>query len=158
MWVLILAIVMIGLIYGSFNYKKTRQLATNGNIIQREDLFWENTEYLYTDATYEEVLNEINHTDFSSCNVTVTPNYEGSKICAFVAKGKFSAALVYHGEENGEHIYEFSVLSWKPDRLATAAIQMNGLLTTIEKIFLSIDPDTEAEIQINNVKTKTAFF
>ncbi len=158
MWVLIIAIVMICLIYGSYNYKKTRQLATNGNIIQREDLFWENTEYLYTVATYEEVLDGINRADFSACRVTTIPNYEGSKIIAFVAKGKFSAALVYHGEENGDHVYEFSVLSWKPDRLATAAIQMNGLLTTIEKIFLSIDPDTEAEIQINNVKTKTAFF
>lgn len=157
MWLLFIAMLLIVAVYGSYNYKKIRQLAANGDVIQREEYFWENTEYLYSGATYGEVMDAINRADFSACRVTITPNYEGSKICAFVAEGRFSAALVYHGEENGEHIYEFSVLSWKPDRLATASVQMNGLLTILEKIFLSIDPDTEVEIQTNDVKTKTSF-
>ena len=74
MWLLFIAMLLIVAVYGNYNLKKNRQLTANGDVIQREEYFWENTEYLYTDATYEEVLNEINHTDFSSCNVTVTPN------------------------------------------------------------------------------------
>ena len=94
MWLLFIAMLLIVAVYGNYNLKKNRQLAANGDVIQREEYFWENTEYLYSGATYGEVMDAINRAAFSACRVTITPNYEGSKICAFVAKGRFSAALV----------------------------------------------------------------
>lgn len=157
MWLLIIAIVIVGIVYGIHFNKNAQMLGENGRIIQRENQFWENGEYFYTSAAYEDVLEEIGKADFSDCRVTITPNYKGDKIIAFVARNRFTAALVYDGEKNGENTFDFAFLSWKNDRIVTSSVQMNLLLTIIEKIFLSLDPNTDAEIHLGEVKTKTSF-
>lgn len=35
---------------------------------------------------------------------------------------------------------------------------MNVLMTVVEKVFLALDPDTEAQIEPRQIKTKTKLF
>lgn len=157
-WVLVILVLVAGGIYGAKNAKKAKEMLAEGKMIQREDLFWENGECLYTTTPYETILEAVMQEDFSECKVSVTPNYKDGKIIAFIDKRNFSAALAYYGKENGEHIYEISFPSWTNDRIMTSNPRMNLLMTKLEKIFLSFDPDTEAEIRVLDTKTRTSFW
>lgn len=157
-WVFAIILFVAGGVYGVKSNAKTKEMFTEGRIIAREDLFWENGEYLYTTTPYETILEAVMQEDFTECRVSVTPNYEDGTIIAFVDKRSFSAALACYGEENGEHIYEICFPSWNEKGLVSVSVRMNLLMTKLEKIFLSFDPDTEAEIQILDTKTRTSFW
>ena len=155
---IILLVVAGGVIYGYSQFRKMKAWSAKGILIQRDGAFWEDGEYLSTKASWQEILDAIVRTDFSDCGVEITPNYEGSAIVLFDAGSRFRAALVYYGEENGENIFEFCFPVWNDRHLASSAARMNVLMTIVEKLFLSLDPDTEAELHIRDTKTVTRFF
>ena len=63
-------------------------------------------------------------------------------------------------DADGKNIWYFSFMNWKEDRygLPEDVTEMNILVTGIEKIFLSIDPNTEVKNTPIQTKTKTKFF
>ena len=153
----IVAALMIFLFFARRKYKK--QGIENGDIIEREKAFWEDEEVLFTTASYEDILSAIKKTDFRKALVTITPNINGQKVVLFQNKTfGFNAILQYNGKQNNEHEYVFCFPSWTTRNYTVPGEgMMNILMTTVEKMFLILDPDTEAEVHRMKATTKTRF-
>ncbi len=152
-----LSIVLLLGIGAYIGYKRVRPMAHSENLIRREGAFWEDGELLYTRAAYEDVLTAVRRADLSECRAEMQPDAGGKPVILFRSQDRWYAALRYYGFHDGEHQYEFQFLRWDTRSLGTAVYSMNILLTIVEKIFLSLDPDTEAEIHILDTETETRF-
>ena len=128
-----LSIVLLLGLGAYIGYKRIKPMMGSKNLIKRDGAFWEDGELLYTCAPCADVFAAVNHED------------------------RWTAALQYYGLHNNEHKYEFQFLRWDTHNLGTSIYSMNILLTIVEKIFLSLDPDTEAEIHIVDTETETRF-
>ncbi len=153
----IVCILLVALFAGGgyLYYRGQQELLRTGRIIKRQAHFWEDSELLYSAASYPDVLAALEKTDFSFCGVHISANVGGRARVLFERLG-WKAALDYYGENSGEHAYAFQFLSWKVRNYAAQdTTNMNMLQTAVEKMFLQLDPDTEAEIRRSKVKTKT---
>lgn len=71
----------------------------------------------------------------------------------------WSARLYRKNDEAGKTIYSFQYLNWKTHNGGIMYEDyMNMLLTSIEKMFLSIDPDTQVKTRLLETKTSHKFF
>ena len=138
-------------------YKRIKPMMGSKNLIKRDGAFWEDGEIFYTSAAYEDVLDSLERADLSECRTEMQPNAGGKTIILFQSQDSWTAALKYFGFHEDEHQFEFQFTSWNTRRLGTSVYSMNILLTIVEKIFLSLDPDTEAEIHILDTETVTRF-
>lgn len=161
MWLAILIIAIaigIGIVAGVSNAKKTNQMAREGIIIQRPASFWENKELFTTNATYNQVKAQIKSNSFEGCHVSISYNINGNQSISFHS-GTYNAMLDCL-ETNGEkNKFRFYFTTWDTrHNIPYGREQMNALMTTIEKIFLSLDPATTVENRRMEVSTKTKFF
>ncbi|WP_405342208.1 hypothetical protein [Ruminococcus sp.] len=161
-WIIILfivAVIGIGIAVGVSNAKKTDQMAREGRIIQRQMTFWESAEYFTTTATYEQVKAVVKNNHFSDSYVDIYYNVEGKQAIVFKSNHSWNAeldCLETQGDKNKFKLY-FPV--WKTHRgMPYDVNSMNALVTSIEKIFLSLDPATTVENRRMEVSTKTKFF
>ena len=157
---IIVAVVGIGIAVGVSNAKKTDQMAREGKIIQRQMSFWERAEYFTTTATYEQVRAAVKNNSFSDSSVEIYYNNGGKQAIVFKSSHSWNAeldCLETQGDKNKFKLY-FPV--WKTQKYGTPynVNSMNAMVTSIEKIFLSIDPATTVENRKMEVKTKTKFF
>ncbi len=161
-WIIILfivAVIGIGIAVGVSNAKKTDQMAREGRIIQRQMTFWESAEYFTTTATYEQVKAVVKNNHFSDSYVDIYYNVEGKQAIVFKSNHSWNAeldCLETQGDKNKFKLY-FPV--WKTHRgMPYDVNSMNALVTSIEKIFLNLDPSTIVENRRMEVSTKTKFF
>ena len=156
---IIVAVVGIGIAVGVSNAKKTDQMAREGKIIQRQMSFWESAEYFTTTATYEQVKAAVKNNSFSDSSVEIYYNNGGKQAIVFKSSHAWNAeldCLETQGDKNKFKLY-FPV--WKTHRgMPYDVNSMNAFVTTIEKIFLSLDSATTVENRKMDVSTKTKFF
>ena len=152
-----LSIVLLLGLGAYIGYKRIKPMMGSKNLIKRDGAFWEDGELLYTCAPCADVFAAVNHADFSECRTEMRRSTDGKALIFSCSKDRWTAALQYYGLHNNEHKYEFQFLRWDTHNLGTSIYSMNILLTIVEKIFLSLDPDTEAEIHIVDTETETRF-
>ena len=74
----------------------------------------------------------------------------------------YFAAVLYSKETNndqGKSIYRFEFLKWKEGDFGyLSGDKMNALLTSVEKTFMSIDPETRSTFYKMDFKIKTSLF
>lgn len=69
--------------------------------------------------------------------------------------GLWNALLYCTGASNGRMTYWFRFTSWGTlDYGVIGEVQMNMLLTAIEKLFLSIDPNTQVQTSFLGTKPR----
>lgn len=155
---IILAVFLIVIIMVTYaQIRQKNEYLREGWIIRRQAYFWEDTETLYCKSSYRDMLAELKNTDFPYCGVTITTNVGGKATVLFEIPS-WKAELNYYGETDGEHEYEFQFTSWKKENYVVQdSMKMNLLQTAVEKMFLRLDPDTEAKIHRNKIQSKTSF-
>lgn len=151
-WVIFLAVtagVVLGLIFnwsrlkGAIdNNKRYKDEKDKGNMIRRDSEIWTEEELFFTYRPFDEILNEIKSKDYNNCRVTVEPHVNDNFIL-FKGPG-FNASLDYKGKQEEKYVYSFYFPAYK-DRVYEFAGDMNILLTTVEKAFLSLDNGTMTE-------------
>ncbi len=139
--------------------KRNKQLLDSGKIIQRQMNFWENAEYFLCSLSYEEVREAVLAADFSECGLSVTPDLEAQAAILFRCRHGWNALLRWKGSRDGANVFMFHFPAWRTGRYGSpyGVNQMNMTETLVERIFLSMDPDTAVECRRLQTKTKTRF-
>lgn len=141
-----------------FSMKKHKQLVGEGKIISRKPDFVKNAE-IFT----------LHIPDFSLVTegVKAFPYGEiGTNLKGSSTEQRFNftasswGAKLFRTSGDGESAeYRFEFTNWSTrNGMPTAALQMNMLLTAVEKLFLSIDGSTQVRTQPLELKTKHTFF
>ena len=147
----------IGVIIGLNKSKAIRQLMKEGRTIKRQITFVETAEIFTLSAgEYNRIIDTIKGMDFSGTGVAVESNKDKQ---AVLFKSNGWAAQLYRMETDGDKdIYCFNFTKWQTYRgIPQNHIQMNILLTELEKAFLRIDPGTKVENARLKTNTKTNF-
>ena len=155
--IIVLTVAFIGIVT-VVCVKKNKQLMAAGKIVKRPMNFWENGEYFLSGVSYEELREAILNTDFSECGLSVTPDLEGQAAILFRCRHGWNALLRWKGSRDGWNVFMFHFPAWRTSRYGApyGVNQMNMTVTLIERIFLSLDPETQVENRRLQTKTKTS--
>ena len=125
-----------------FSFRKHKQMVTAGEIISRKPNFMENAEeFTLSLSDPGSVTDGIRNLPCRIMSVSVQGNTE-SQLFRFRGT-QWEAKLKRISEESGSCVYRFEFTSWKKSNgMALDALNMNRRLTAVEKLFLSLDPDT----------------
>ena len=163
MYWIILAIIFviilgIGIPLGLRQRRAQNQLISEGRMIKRDVFFMRYAEiFTLSGGDFERVLTAINSINFAGTGAKVE-SYRDRQTILFKAYD-WSAQLYRTASSGDKDVYQFSFTNWRTYRGAPQNdVQMNLLLTGVEKSFLWLDPYTQVEnIQIKT-KTKSGFF
>lgn len=145
--IIIAVVVIIGL-------QRGKKLAAEGKIIKRQDSFWESAEYFTTNATINSFVSKVKSTDFSDCKITIE-YHNSNRLILFKSNYAWNAAIEYQGVREGKNIFKFSFPAYRTRRGIPYRVDtMNIMETAIEKVFLSLDPQTLVETHRMKYKTK----
>ena len=156
--VILITVVIIG-VAAYFGYNKNKQLMGEGKIVARKGTYWEEEHLFTTGTTYDNLLDAIGKTDFSDCKAEVIPNANGQMSVLFKSSHAWNAEVDYLGEQDGKNQYKFYFVAWQTrNGMPYNVTSMNMILTSIEKLFFSLDPTTTVRSQRAQIKSKTKFF
>lgn len=157
-WVIILGFLGIFIIAVVLALKKHNSLIESGEIAKRSTKFMEMAEiFTLNTPVNEEVSEKIKQFSCYSKGVgmkgsTVDQHY------TFSGYG-WDAYLKRISAENSKSVYRFQFTNWKTSNgMPQDALNMNRLLTCIEKMFLSFDPDTQVQNEAVDFSTKRHLF
>lgn len=156
-WVYILAIgaaVVIGII----SYQNNKKKLDSGQIIKRKSSFWEQAEiFTLSGGDWNRVWEELRTAEYYGAasgtqdSQQMRVRYQGSGWTAELYKCQTEA-----GEKDR---YLFQFLHWtERNGVPQSLTAMNTLLTTVEKTFLKIDPQTKVSNEYINIKSRPKFF
>lgn len=143
------------------NVKQERQLTSEGKIINRSHRFIEQAEdFTIACENPAFVFEKLGTLPFSEMNVKMSA--DGQRVFQFSfthPSGNWTAVLRRMDAPAGQLVYSFCFTHWKISDLGVIGeLQMNMLLTAIEKMFLSIDPNTQVKTRLLETKTSHKFF
>lgn len=158
---IIIGFVILGyLIYRSM--KQEKQLTSEGKIIDRDRKFMEQAEdFTLTCSDPGRVTGQVQQLPFSEMKVSMTAGAQGQSFqFAFDSvAGGWTAVLSRKDEPSGQLAYRFQFTHWKTrDGMIVGELYMNQLLTAVEKMFLSIDPNTKVQTVYLETKTRHKLF
>lgn len=156
-WILLIIVIIGGMIW--YNSQKTQRLTSEGKIIKRGGLFYQEGEE-FTIAEYNPTLvtKKIQGLSYSEMHVSMSGNSEQQ---VFHFKGPtFEAQLSLREHDQSRAVYGFNFTRWKTNHNGSvySVYEMNMLLTAIEKMFLSIDPTAQVRNWKMETKTKPRLF
>ena len=161
-WLILLilvVVVVIGFAVGASNAKKTDQMAKEGKIIQRQMKFWESAEFFTTAATYEQVKAAVKSNSFPDSSVEIYYDADGKQAIVFKSSHSWNAELDCLETQGDKNRFKLFFPVWKTHKgMPYDVNSMNALITSIEKIFLFLDPTATVESKKMEVNTKTKFF
>lgn len=150
----IFLIVLCIAIYGAVYWNMAR-IKKEGKIIDRGKRFYEEGEEFTISADNNTVVQKIKSLPYSDMKVSMNCSGQSFGFSTMF----FSAQLLFKGTSDGKSVYEFSFTSWREKNGgAMDFIHMNMLITSIEKAFLSIDPNTQVRTWKIDFNRKTSFF
>ncbi len=148
------------LIFGSiivFAKLYSDKLISEGKIIRRDGKFFE-AEYKFTlsNAPYKVVEKELKNTDLSHIKITESYYENGGRLEILLkAAGGWNVVINLIEENNGKYTYKLSFPVYTTrNGMALDVVKMNMLLTSVEKMFLHIDPETVVESELQDYKYK----
>ena len=157
-WVVFLIIIVIAVIITVANINKKKQLQAEGKTIHRDVGFWSNKELFTTAATYDQVKTCVKNNSFDGCPVSMQYNVNGKQSIVFHS-GTWNAELDCLETQGDKNVFRFCFTTWDARHgYPYGENSMNILMTTIEKIFLALDPATTVETRRMEVSTKSKFF
>lgn len=141
--------------------KQERQLTSDGKIICRSRRFMEQAEDIILVCNDRNLICEkIKALSYSEMKVAMTADGQQAFHFSFShPRGNWGASLCQREAPEGKVAYRFQFTHWKvSDFGVIGEVQMNMLLTAVEKMFLSIDPDTQVKTQLLETQTSHKFF
>ncbi len=157
MWsiVVVVALVGIGAWYG---LQKGNKLRSEGKIITRKSVFYEEgREFTVALNNPDLVAQKLKELPYSEMKLSMSGDSQRQSF-NFTCYN-FEAQLWCKSADEEKSVYCFTFNSWKTlHGLAAGSVEMNMLLTAIEKMFLSIDPNTQVRTWALETKTKHSFF
>lgn len=159
MWLGILIAVVaigIGVALGMKQAKQNKQLISEGKMIRRDLRFAEKgEEFTSRVGSYKALADKISSM-YSPCKI------EGNASTQVVFTGSTYAARLYKvkfDEPSGIGIFRFEFTHWKSSGGVYENVNaMNVLMTSVEKCFLELDPNTGVSFYDLDFKTKHKVF
>lgn len=146
-------LVLAGIAYFVFVYLNEQRHKAEGNAIDRPFDFMEYVETF----TLRRVTNDEFAAAAKAGNLTANSRTsmkgDSSKI---EFSGPFDAVLERVERTEEKSVYQFRFTHW-PSGGKTPSMLMNILLTSVEKMFLSLDPNTQITTKKGDFKTKVSF-
>ena len=142
---LIVAAVMGVVIY--FAMKSHNKMVADGKIISRRTNFMESAEEFTLSAVYPaQVTEAVKAIDYAEMRTKMQGSNEQQLF-------KFTGSTL---RDNGTQVvYRFEFTNWKTHNgMPQDGLNMNKLTTAVEKIFLSLDPNTQVRTVPLEFKTK----
>lgn len=146
----------IGVAIGMKQAKQKQQLVNEGKMIKRQYRYAEQgEEFTSKIGTYKALADQISHM-YSPCkiegNTSTQVTFTGSTYAARLYKVKFD-------EPSGIGVFRFEFTHWKTYRGRYENDNaMNVLMTSVEKCFLALDPNTGVTSYALDFKTKHSIF
>ena len=140
-----------------FGMRQHNKLVGEGKIISRRTDFMESAEVFTLRAVDPgKVTEDIKAMDYADMHTSMKGSSERQ---AFRFEGSgWTAQLAKQDGEEGKSVYRFEFTGWKTrNGLAQDALNMNKLLTAVEKLFVSLDPDTQVTAVPLELQTKHSF-
>ena len=140
-----------------YYYTKQKALLESGQMVKREADFYKNEEiFTMKPISFEEMTNAIQNADFSAMRVSANVNSEKKYI---VFTGSSFHAVLQEKESTKENaVYGFSLHDWHGRNGAAPIMDINILMTAVEKAILGPDPETKVTSAPINYKSKTSLF
>ena len=138
---LIVAAVMGVVIY--FAMKSHNKMVADGKIISRRTNFMENAEeFTLTVVEPERVTEAVRAMSYADMHTKMQCSNEQQ---LFKFTGSTWSAQLHKLRDNGTQVvYRFEFTNWKTQNgMPQDGLNMNKLTTAVEKIFLSLDPNTQ---------------
>ena len=149
---LIVAAVMGVVIY--FAMKSHNKMVADGKIISRRTNFMESAEEFTLSAVYPaQVTEAVKAIDYAEMRTKMQGSNEQQ---LFKFTGSTWSAQLHKLRDNGTQVvYRFEFTNWKTHNgMPQDGLNMNKLTTAVEKIFLSLDPNTQVRTVPLEFKTK----
>lgn len=154
---LLFLLVAAAVIYGFIFWRqknKSDKLISEGKIIERKGAFWEKCQdFILAPVDGKLLVQKLKALPYADMGVSVKS--DAANLNFLFSHYGFQARLWHVGKEGEKDVYGFQFLNWKTrNGSIPAGFQMNMLLTAIEKMFLSFDPQTQIRTQVLETKTK----
>ncbi len=148
----ILALVIVG---GLIAHNKLKK---EGEIISRRNNFMEQAEiFTLTLEDVSRITEGIRSLPYGTMSVSVKGSSETQQF-RFTGT-RWKARLFRLPDEGGQAVYRFEFTEWKTHNgMAEDALNMNRLLTALEKMFLSVDPNTAVRTEALELNSKHTLF
>lgn len=154
MWIFILFIVaLMGFVF-YFSLKSQKQMVADGKIISRRTNFMESAEEFTLSAVDPARVTEaVKAIDYAEMRTKMQGSNE-QQLFKFTGSN-WTARLHRLSNDDAQTVYRFEFTSWKTHNgMPRDALNMNKLTTAVEKIFLSLDPNTQVRTVPLEFKTK----
>lgn len=152
--VIVIAAVVIGV---GVSIAKMNRLKGEGKFVNR-DMNFQDYDYTFTikRTSYETVEAEVNQLDLSDVKIEDSfYKYKGQPIIILRSSYGWNAQLDLVGEDAEKSQYRFGFPLYSTNKgTVKHAMEMNVMLTLIEKMFLKLDPD--ADVRQDLVKRKSS--
>ena len=162
-WVIVIVIfVVIGvaLALAQLTYvRRNREMISAGKIIKR-DISFEGYAEIFTlsNADFAKVVSALKTMDISDAGVS-WESKGATRTVDFKSIHEWTARLMALKSSGERYRYSFQFTGWQTHKGVTwRSDTMNMLLTGIEKVFLSLDPNTQLGTEQLKTKSKPSFF
>ena len=156
-WVIILIGVAILAVVIVLAYNKHKKLVESGEIADRNANFVKEAVDFQVKNADPQVVAEKLKAGMQNIGVSCKGSISAQDF-EFQGAG-WVAALKKIAENDGTSTYRWQFLNWKTrNGMPEDGLNMNRTLTAIEKMFLSIDPETTQTKQIMQVSSRPRFF
>ena len=143
--------------------KQRNKLMGEGKIVNRPHNFYDMAEiFTLGPVTLQAISNALASSDFSGMGVQMQPDPQNQQI--IFRQNTWTGLLKYMGmtgdpSMGGKTVYRLWITSYRTYRSSVqGALEMNMLMTEIEKVLLCFDPGTQVSTEMVIRKTKTKFF
>lgn len=138
---------------------RAKRLSNEGKIVKRGGSFYREESVFSTTSDWDKVVDAIRRTDLSHIGVQTSVSQGDKKGVLFQSGHGWNAVLSPIESNGGSLNYRFCFTKWKTrDGIPWRMDTMNMMVTSIEKMFFSIDPTTSVKTQLMQTKVKTDFF
>ena len=160
-WIIIIGI--IGIFVGAFVFsrKQRNDLMDAGKLIQREARFWDKSETFKVEGvTLEEIFDKLPEEDLKK----YVGGYElqkDRKRIVFVHNGyeeSYAGTLNQVSHIDGIYTYTLLINQYKTKHSSPNELSINVLYTSVEKLFLGIDPNIKVTTEYVDRKVKHSLF
>ena len=152
--VIIIAVVIVAVIaLGAKKEKST--LTSSGKIHEQEPDFYKKEHTFTTSASFDQIVDNLKGAGLAESKISMQADRQHQTV-AFDGGAMFPyrAALQYKGEQNGKKVFLFSFLTWKERNGVPDYMNMNILLTAVEKSIYAADPSALVSSVRMQIRTK----
>ena len=157
--IVIVAVVVVLVVVAQLVYlRRNKAMISGGKIIKRDISFQEYAEiFTLSNADFTIVIPALKSMDISGTGVS-WESKGGTKTVDFKSSHEWAARLTSLEGDGEKYRYCFQFTEWQTNKgVPWRQDTMNILLTSIEKAFLSIDPNTQVVTERIKTKSKSSF-